>query len=46
MHTSVLVPALVQALAMPLLEESALPQEHPPTVPVVVIGSLLLSSSN
>lgn len=32
------VPALAQALAMPLLEETTVPQEHPPTVPVVIIG--------
>lgn len=32
------VPALAQALAMPLLEETTEPQEHPPTVPVVIIG--------
>lgn len=32
------VPALAQAAAMPLLEETTLPQEHPPTVPVVIIG--------
>lgn len=23
---------------MPLLEETTLPQEHPPTVPVIIIG--------
>ncbi|KAF3839762.1 hypothetical protein F7725_018479 [Dissostichus mawsoni] len=33
------VPALAQAAAMPLLEETTLPQKHPPTVPVVIIGS-------
>ncbi|XP_042279781.1 oxidative stress-induced growth inhibitor 2 isoform X1 [Thunnus maccoyii] len=33
------VPALAQATAMPLLEETTLPQEHPPTVPVVIIGN-------
>lgn len=32
------MPALAQAAAMPLLEETTLPQEHPPTVPVVIIG--------
>lgn len=31
------MPALAQAAAMPLLEENT-PQEHPPTVPVVIIG--------
>ncbi|KAM7383483.1 hypothetical protein PAMP_003129 [Pampus punctatissimus] len=33
------VPALPQAIAMPLLEETTLPKEHPPTVPVVIIGN-------
>ncbi|KAF3691928.1 Oxidative stress-induced growth inhibitor 2 hT41 [Channa argus] len=33
------VPALAQAAAMPLLEENNLPQEHPPTIPVVIIGN-------
>lgn len=33
------VPALAQAAAMPLLEETTLPQDHPPTVPVVIIGN-------
>lgn len=34
------VPALAQAIAMPLLEETTLPQEHLPTLPVVIIGKL------
>ncbi|TMS11310.1 Oxidative stress-induced growth inhibitor 2 [Larimichthys crocea] len=39
-HTMALsLPALAQAAAMPLLEETTLPQEHPPTVPVVIIGN-------
>ncbi|XP_068998911.1 oxidative stress-induced growth inhibitor 2 isoform X1 [Embiotoca jacksoni] len=33
------VPALAQAAAMPLLEETTLPREHPHTVPVVIIGN-------
>lgn len=34
------MPALAQAAAMPLLEETTQPQEHPPTIPVVIIGKL------
>ncbi|MEQ2170624.1 hypothetical protein GOODEAATRI_002237, partial [Goodea atripinnis] len=33
------VPVLAQAAAMPLLEETTLPQEQPPTLPVVIIGN-------
>uniref|UniRef100_A0A3B3X2Y2 Uncharacterized protein n=1 Tax=Poecilia mexicana TaxID=48701 RepID=A0A3B3X2Y2_9TELE len=33
------MPALAQAAAMPLLEENTLSQEHPPTLPVVIIGN-------
>ncbi|XP_044065321.1 oxidative stress-induced growth inhibitor 2 isoform X1 [Siniperca chuatsi] len=33
------MPALAQAAAMPLLEETTRPKEHPPTVPVVIIGN-------
>uniref|UniRef100_A0A3B4T9P5 Oxidative stress induced growth inhibitor family member 2 n=1 Tax=Seriola dumerili TaxID=41447 RepID=A0A3B4T9P5_SERDU len=36
---SSLVLALAQAAAMPLLEETTLPQDHPSTVPVVIIGN-------
>ncbi|XP_072250381.1 oxidative stress-induced growth inhibitor 2 isoform X1 [Leuresthes tenuis] len=36
---SFLVLALAQAAAMPLLEETTLPQEHPLTLPVVIIGN-------
>ena len=35
---SLSVPALALATAMPLLEETTVPREHPPTLPVVIIG--------